>query len=184
MANKPFYITTTLPYVNADPHIGFALEIVQADAIARYKRLMGSEVFFSTGTDEHGQKILQKAKEEGRDVQEYVDHYAGEFEKLKTGLNLSYDAFIRTTDERHVAAAQELWRAAQRQAISIKRNTKVSIVWATKRLLKKVISIDGKCPNHPTMTPIEIEEENYFFKLSNYQDRIVEYLSRPEVDLA
>jgi methionyl-tRNA synthetase len=183
MANKPFYITTTLPYVNADPHIGFALEIVQADAIARYKRLMGSEVFFSTGTDEHGQKILQKAKEEGRDVQEYVDHYAGEFEKLKTGLNLSYDAFIRTTDERHVAAAQELWQRSAAAGDIYKKKYKGLYCVGDEAFIKESDLIDGKCPNHPSMTPIEIEEENYFFKLSNYQDRIVEYLSRPEVVL-
>ena len=93
------YITTTLPYVNADPHIGFAFEIIEADALARYWRLMGHEVFFNTGTDEHGQKIARKADEKGESRQAYVDHYAGEFEKLKTALNISYDAFIRTTRE-------------------------------------------------------------------------------------
>ena len=79
---KPFYLTTTLPYVNAEPHIGFALELVQADIVARYKRLTGAEVFFTTGTDEHGQKIAQKAAEEGVGVQAYVDDYAGRFGKL------------------------------------------------------------------------------------------------------
>ena len=81
---KSFYITTTIPYVNADPHIGFALELVQADVIARYKRLTGSEVFFSTGTDEHGQKIWEASQKEGKDVQDYVDHYAQKFLDLKT----------------------------------------------------------------------------------------------------
>src|ERR1700690_3469697 len=108
--SKAFYLTTTLPYVKAEPHIGFALELVQADIIARYRRLLGDEVFFNTGTDEHGQKIFQKAKEEGRDVQEYVDHFAGEFKKLRGALNLSYDAFVRTTDPHHVEAAQALWK--------------------------------------------------------------------------
>ena len=106
----PRYITTTLPYVNADPHIGFALEMVQADTLARYWRLMGEDVFFTTGTDEHGQKIAEKADSEGKDRQAYVDHYAGEFNRLKESLNLSYDNFIRTTDEQHKAAAQEIWK--------------------------------------------------------------------------
>ncbi|HVU75699.1 MAG TPA: class I tRNA ligase family protein, partial [Candidatus Paceibacterota bacterium] len=93
MAARPFYLTSTLPYVNAEPHIGFALEMVQADVIARYRRLMGGEVFFNTGTDEHGQKIFQKAQEEDRDVQAYVDDFASRFGKLKDALGLSYDAF-------------------------------------------------------------------------------------------
>src|ERR1041385_1950131 len=103
-----FYLTTTLPYVNAEPHIGFAFEIVQADILARYKRKMGAEVFFSTGTDEHGQKIFQKAAEEGRDVAEYVDYFAAQFETLKSGLAFSYVAFVRTTRPSHIKAAQAL----------------------------------------------------------------------------
>ena len=105
-----FYLTTTLPYVNAEPHIGFGIEIVQADAIARYRRLMKDEVFFNTGTDEHGQKIYQKAVEAGKDPQQYTDEYAATFVDLKEALNLSYDAFIRTTDPAHKAAAQEFWK--------------------------------------------------------------------------
>jgi methionyl-tRNA synthetase len=111
--SKPFYITTTLPYVNADPHVGFAMEIVQADVIARYKRLHGVEVFFNTGTDEHGQKIFQKAKETNQDVQEYVDHFAEQFRNLKELFGLSIDRFIRTTDPGHVEAAQELWKRCE-----------------------------------------------------------------------
>ena len=94
---KAKYITTTLPYVNADPHIGFAYEIINADALARYWRLLGDEVFFNTGTDEHGQKIAQKADEKGESRQAYVDHFANEFRKLGAALNLSEHAFIRTT---------------------------------------------------------------------------------------
>src|SRR6185369_2978569 len=104
------YITTTLPYVNADPHIGFALEILQADALARAWRLNGYDVFFNTGTDEHGQKIWEAAQKSGQDVQEYVDHYAKEVEKLREALALTNDTFIRTTDPNHVAAAQEMWK--------------------------------------------------------------------------
>ena len=82
--SKPFYITTTLPYVNADPHIGFAFELISADIVARYKRLLGDEVFFNTGTDEHGTKVWEKAKEEGKDTQAYTDEYAEKFKKLRS----------------------------------------------------------------------------------------------------
>ena len=180
---KPFYITTTLPYVNADPHIGFALEIVHADIQARNQRLQGREVFFTTGTDEHGQKIAQKAEEQGTDVQQYVDHYAGQFEKLKLALNLSYDSFIRTTDAKHVAAAQELWKRCERAGDIEKRKYKGLYCVGDEMFLKETDIVNGKCPNHPNMDPIEIEEENYFFLLSKYQQRLTEYLSREDVIL-
>ena len=108
MDKKTFYITTTLPYVNADPHVGFAMEIIRADAIARIKKKAGYEVFFNTVTDEHGVKILEKAQSEGKDVKLYVDEYAEKFKGLKESLGLSSDIhFIRTTDEHHEMAAQE-----------------------------------------------------------------------------
>src|SRR3989344_4388012 len=111
MATKNIaYITTTLPYVNADPHIGFALEIIQADVVARYWRLLGKNVVFNTGTDEHGLKIWKNAQEAGLDPKVYCDSYAAKFHGLKDALNLSYTHFIRTTDDHHVAAAQEFWR--------------------------------------------------------------------------
>ena len=183
MDKKPFYLTTTLPYVNADPHVGFALEIVHADIVARYRRLMGVEVFFTTGTDEHGQKIFQKAQEEGRDVQEYVDHFAGRFNKLKGALNLSNDAFIRTTDQKHIEAAQELWKRCEAAGDIYKKKYTGLYCVGDEMFLKEGDLVDGKCPNHPTMTPVEIEEENYFFKLSAYQDKLVEYLSSESVVL-
>lgn len=183
MDKKPFYLTTTLPYVNADPHIGFALEIVHADIAARYRRLMGRDVFFTTGTDEHGQKIAQRAAEEGRDVQEYVDHFAGQFGKLKESLNLSNDAFIRTTDPKHVAAAQELWRRCQEAGDIYKKKYKGLYCVGDEAFLKEGDLVDGKCPNHPNMTPVEIEEENCFFRLSAYQTRLEDYLSQEGVIL-
>lgn len=181
--SKPFYLTTTLPYVNADPHIGFALEIVHADIIARYQRLRGREVFFTSGTDEHGQKIFQKAQEEEKDVQAYVDHYAERFKGLKNALNLSYDNFIRTTDENHVAAAQELWKRCEKAGDIYKKKYKGLYCVGDEAFLKESDLVDGKCPNHPNMTPLEIEEENYFFKLSNYQDKLIAYLSQENVIL-
>src|SRR5258708_32207156 len=119
-----FYITTTLPYVNASPHIGFALEIVQADAIARYHKLLGDDIIFNFGTDEHGQKIYQKALAEKKDPQEYVDEYAKKFDDLKKALNLSYTNFIRTTNEDHKKAAQEFWKLCLKNGDIYKKNYK------------------------------------------------------------
>lgn len=175
------YITTTLPYVNADPHVGFALEIIQADILARFWRLTGDDVFFSTGTDEHGQKIFQKAEEEGKDVQAYVDHFAGEFQKLGEALNLSHDAFIRTTDEKHIQAAQEIWKRCEANGDIYKKKYKGLYCVGDEAFLKESELVEGKCPNHPTMDPVEIEEENYFFKFSKYQDQLLEYLNQEGV---
>ncbi len=176
MSQKPFYLTTTIPYVNADPHIGFALEIVQAVVLARYQRLMGREVFFSSGADEHGQKIFQKAEEEGKDVQAYVDHFATQVKKLKEGLHLSYDNFIRTTDQSHVEAAQELWRLCASKGDIYKKKYKGLYCVGDEAFIKETDLVNGRCPNHPNMDPVEIEEENYFFRLSNYQDKLLTYL--------
>ncbi len=174
-------LTTTLPYVNADPHVGFALEIVQADIVARYHRLSGDEVFFNTGTDEHGQKIYQKAQDAGKNVQAYVDEYAARFELLKEKLDLSYDAFIRTTDPKHVAAAQEFWRRCEANGDIYKKEYKVKYCVGCE--LEKTDSelADGACPLHPT-TPVElIEEENYFFRFSKYREPLLAlYRERPD----
>ncbi len=178
---KARYITTTLPYVNSNPHIGFALEIVQADTLARYYRELGHEVFFSTGTDEHGQKIANKADEKGEDRQAYVDHYASEFKKLGSALNLSWDKFIRTTDSEHKAAAQEIWRRCEANGDIYKKNftglycVGCELFYKTEELLEGNI-----CPIHTTACQI-IEEENYFFKLSNYQTYLEEYLNQEGV---
>jgi methionyl-tRNA synthetase len=172
------YLTTTLPYVNADPHIGFALEIVQADALARSWRMQGDEVFFSTGTDEHGQKIFQKAEEAGTPVQEYVDHYAEEFKKLGTALNLSNDTFIRTTNPAHHAAAQELWKRCLAKGDIYKKKYSGLYCVGDEMFVKETDLVDGKCPNHPNLELVTIEEENYFFKFSAYQEKLLAYLSR------
>ena len=177
---KHLYLTTTLPYVNADPHIGFALEIVQADIYARYRALTGDQVFFNTGTDEHGQKIYQKARDADRDPQSYVDEYAAKFRSLKETLGLSPDLrFIRTTDSHHKAAAQELWRRCREAGDIYKKKYKGLYCVGDEAFIKENDLVDGKCPNHPTMDPVEIEEENYFFRLSAYQDKLVAYLSNP-----
>lgn len=174
---KARYLTTTLPYVNDKPHIGHALEFVQADTLARYFRHMGHEVFFNTGTDEHGQKIAQKADAEGRDRQEYVDYYASTFNTLKKNLNLSYDAFIRTSSPVHKAAAQEIWRRCDAKG-DIYKKSYVGLYCVGCELFYKENELDEerRCLIHKT--PVEeVEEENYFFKLSNYQSKLIEYLS-------
>jgi methionyl-tRNA synthetase len=176
------YLTTTLPYVNADPHIGFALEIIQADALARAWRLAGDEVFFTTGTDEHGQKILEAAQKAGKKPKEYTDHYAAEFEKLKKALNLSYDAFIRTTDPKHYAAAQEMWRRCDAAGdIYKKKYSGLYCVGCESYKTAKDLDEAGKCLLHPNLVPQEIEEENYFFRFSKYEKQLLVYLSSEAV---
>jgi methionyl-tRNA synthetase len=175
---KSFYLTTTLPYVNDKPHIGFALELVQADTIARWKKLAGHEVFFNTGTDEHGQKVWNKAKELGKDIQEYVDEYAANFKNLIPLLGLSEDIhFIRTTDPKHVEAAQELWRRSMAKGDIYKKKYKGLYCVGDEAFVKESDLVNGRCPNHPNLELQEIEEENYFFKLSNYKEQLREYLN-------
>jgi methionyl-tRNA synthetase len=178
---KTKYITTTLPYVNSDPHIGFALEIIQADSLARYWRLLGHEVFFNTGTDEHGQKIARKADEKNEDRQAYVDYYAGEFKKLGSVLNLSLDGFIRTTDEGHKLAAQEIWRRCNENGDIYKKKFSGLYCVGCELFYKEDELDENKCCKIHGKLAEEIEEENYFFKLSNYQTYLEEYLSREGV---
>lgn len=177
-AKKARYITTTLPYVNDKPHIGHALEFVQADTLARYYRLIGHEVFFNTGTDEHGQKIAQKADAEGRDRQEYVDHFTSTFNELKDKLNLSYDAFIRTSSQEHKAAAQEIWRRCDAKGDIYKKSyTGLYCVGCELFYKKEELDENDLCLIHKTPAE-EVEEENYFFKLSNYQSKLIEYFNK------
>lgn len=173
------YITTTLPYVNADPHIGFALEIVQADALARAWRSQGEDVFFSTGSDEHGQKIFEAAEKNGQDVQTYVDHYAHEVENLKTVLALETNAFVRTTDEWHVRAAQEMWRLCYEKGDIYKKSYTGTYCVGCEAYKTEREIVDGVCPLHPGTPLREVTEENYFFRFSNYQEKLLDYLSRP-----
>jgi methionyl-tRNA synthetase len=122
---KPFYITTTLPYVNAEPHVGFAMEIIRADVIARYKKISGFDVFFNTGTDEHGQKLFEAAEKEGVPVKAYVDKHAARFRELLPKLGISSDIhFIRTTDAHHEKAAQEFWKRVYNNGFIYKKNYK------------------------------------------------------------
>ncbi|MEI7425320.1 MAG: methionine--tRNA ligase [Candidatus Moraniibacteriota bacterium] len=181
MPKNNFYITTTLPYVNAKPHIGFAMEIVEADVLARYHREIGDVVFFNTGTDEHGQKIYQKAKELKLDMQAYCDNIVPEFNKLKQALDLSYDNFVRTTDIEHVKAVQTFWQLCEKNGDIYKKKYKIKYCVGCE--LEKTDSelIKGKCPDHPNMEIETIEEENYFFRFSAYQEKLLElYKNNPD----
>jgi methionyl-tRNA synthetase len=176
-----FYITTTLPYVNAKPHIGFALEIIQADAIARYHRSIGDAVIFNTGTDEHGQKIFDRAKAEGQETQVYVDEYAAKFDELKESLNLSYTHFIRTSTAEHKAAAQEFWKRCDAKGDIYKGQYKVKYCVGCELGKTESELIDECCPDHPKMALELRDEENYFFRWSNYQDQLLTlYKERPD----
>lgn len=175
---KKYYITTTAPYVNSEPHIGFALEIIQADVLARYHSLSGDDVFFNTGTDEHGKKIYEKALEEGKDPQAYVDEYATKFDNLKRGLNLAYNSFWRSTNPKHIVAAQEMWKRVDAAGFIEKGIYKAKYCVGCE--LEKTDSdlVDGKCPLHPNKEIELIKEENYFFKFSKLQDKLLKHFDR------
>ncbi len=173
-----FYITTTLPYVNADPHVGFALEIIEADVVARYHREIGDGVFFNTGTDEHGLKIQRKAEELGMDTKTYCDQEAKKFFGLKDLLNLSIDNFIRTTDAPHLRAAQEFWRRCDEKGDIYKKNYQIKYCVGCELEKTESELVDGKCPLHPNQTLEIIDEENYFFRFSDYQEKLLAWYDR------
>ncbi len=173
-----FYITTTLPYVNAAPHIGFASEIILADVRARWERSNGRDVIFNTGTDEHGAKIWEKAHLNGESVQDYVDRYAAHFADLKTQLHITPTHFIRTTDAHHIAAAQELWRRADANGYIYKKHYRVKYCVGCE--LEKTDSEleSGMCPHHPNKALEIIEEENYFFRFSAFEQDLLALYER------
>lgn len=172
--SKTFYITTTLPYVNAEPHVGFATELIRADVIARVKKLQGYEVFSNTGTDEHGQKLFEAAEKEGKDVQGYVDFYASKFKGLGEVLGILPDIhFIRTTDTHHIQAAQSFWTLCDKNGYIYKKAYKSKYCIGCE--LEKTDSelVDGKCPIHPGKDLEIIDEENYFFKMSAFGEKLL-----------
>jgi methionyl-tRNA synthetase len=185
MAEKrKFYITTAISYPNGAPHIGHAYEIVASDAIARFKRIDGFDVFFMTGTDEHGLKIQQTADRNGTTAKAFVDEMAGKFRAMADRLNCSYDRFIRTTDADHLPSTQELWRRMEEAGdIYLSKysgwySVRDEAYYDESELTKQP---DGSW-RAPTGTPVDwIEEESYFFRLSAYQDRLLEhYKANPD----
>lgn len=177
---KKFYVTTAIPYVNASPHIGFAMEITQADTLARYHRMKGEEVYFLTGVDEHGVKLYETAKAAGKDTQAFADEYAVQFRALKGILGLSNDGFIRTTDSNHKKAAQKLWSVLVKKGDIYKGSYKGNYCSGCEAYILDKDLVDGKCPMH-NKAPTVIEEENYFFKLSKYSDAIKKAIETDEL---
>ncbi len=179
--NKPFYITTTLPYVNGRPHLGYALEAVQADVLARVARARGEEVVFNIGTDEHGQKIYQKAMDEGLTPEAYCAQMAQAFREVRETLDVSYTHFIRTTDVSHIAAAQEFWRRCAANGDIYKKQYQTKYCVGCE-MEKTDSDLDhGVCPDHPKMAIELVEEENYFFRFSKYQETLLAlYAARPD----
>ncbi len=178
-----FYLTTAIAYTNAGPHLGHALEFVQADAIARYKRLMGFDTWFLTGTDEHGIKNYNKAKEAGIDTLDFVHKNATQFKDLKNSLDIAYDDFIQTTDQaRHYPAAQKLWERLVASGDIYLKEYEGLYCEGCEMFLKETDLVDGKCSTHKT-APVASKESNYFFKLSKYSDQIVQLIESGELKL-
>ena len=176
MSKEKFYMTTAIAYTSGKPHIGNTYEIVLADSIARFKRMQGYDVFFQTGTDEHGQKIEEKAREKGITPKEFVDDVAGQIKKIWDLMNTSYDKFIRTTDDYHEKQIQKIFKKLYEKGDIYKSVyegmycTPCESFWTESQL------VDGKCPDcgrevHPA------KEEAYFLKLSKYADRLIEHIN-------
>ncbi len=185
MADKPrFYITTAISYPNGKPHIGHAYEIIATDAIARFQRLDGCEVYFLTGTDEHGLKMLQTARDEGLSVRDFADRNTARFQDMAAALNCSNDDFIRTTEERHHQASQEIWRrmAAAGDIYKDRYAGWYSVRDEAYYAQNETELRDNGVRYGPQGSPVEwVEEESYFFRLSGYQDRLLKhYEANPE----
>lgn len=174
MNDKKFYITTPIYYPSANFHIGHCYTTIIADAIARYKRLDGYDVFYLTGTDEHGQKIQKKAIEAGVSPQEYVDEIVGNAKDLWKSLGISYDKFIRTTDEEHVLCVQKIFKKLYEQGDIYKGEYKGLYCTPCESFWTETQLVEGKCPDCGREV-LEVTEEAYFFKLSKYHDRLVKY---------
>ena len=177
---KPYYISTAIAYTSAKPHIGNTYEIVLADAIARYKRQAGFEVYFQTGTDEHGQKIQEKAEAAGISPQEYVDNVAGQIKNIWDLMNTTYDRFVRTTDPEHKTKVQKIFERMYEKGDIYKGKyvgkycTPCESFWTESQL------VDGKCPDCGRECK-DAEEEAYFFKMSKYADKLIEHIeTHPE----
>ncbi len=176
--NKKFYITTSIVYTNAPPHIGFALESIQADVVARYRRLLGEEVFFLTGTDEHGAKVARAAEGEGKNPKEFVDEISRKVRNFKKILNLSTDDFIRTTDKRkHWPTVKKVWLKLKENGDIYKKKYKGFYCSGCEAFITKKDLKNQKCIIHQKKPEI-IEEENYFFRLSKYSKKIEKVIEK------
>lgn len=177
---KKIFISTSIPYVNAAPHLGHALEFIQADVLARHHRSIGDEVFFLSGSDENSLKNVRSAEKVGISVMDLVTDNFKKFSDLKESLNISFDDFIRTTEERHFKGAQKLWIACEKDIYKKKYSGLYCV--GCEEFYKEDELVDGLCPEHK-VKPELIEEENYFFKLSQYQEKIKELIETDKVKI-
>ena len=176
MEKKKFYMTTAIAYASGKPHIGNTYEIILADAIARYKRAQGYDVFLQTGTDEHGQKIELKAEEAGVTPKEYVDKVAGEIKRIWDLVDTSYDKFIRTTDEYHEKQVQKIFKKMYDKGDIYKGHYEGMYCTPCESFFTESQLVDGKCPDcGREVTPAK--EEAYFFKMSKYADRLIDHIN-------
>ncbi len=175
--NKHYYVTTPIFYPTGLPHIGTAYNVFIADALARYyrRKLGGENVLFLTGTDEHGQNIAKKAEEAGKTPQQYVDEYAAEFKQIWQDLHITNNDYIQTTDPQHEKFAAELIQKSYDNGDIYESEYEGWYCESDEAFIAESDLVDGKCPNHPTKTPVWLKEKNYFFKLSKYQDWLLEY---------
>ncbi|MFR8551905.1 MAG: methionine--tRNA ligase [Coprococcus sp.] len=176
MAKKPYYITTAIAYTSGKPHIGNTYEIVLADSIARFKRMQGYDVRFQTGTDEHGQKIEIKAGEAGVTPKQFVDNVSGQIKEIWDLMNTSYDKFIRTTDEYHEKQVQKIFKKLHDQGDIYKGYYEGKYCTPCESFFTESQLVDGKCPDCGREV-IDAKEEAYFFKLSKYADRLIDYIN-------
>lgn len=179
--NKPFFITTAIDYVNAAPHVGHAVEKVLTDVVARYHRLSGDETYFLTGSDENSLKNVQAAEKSGQLVTEFVAENAEAFKNLASSLDLSFDQFIRTTEPRHFEGAQKMWNAFKLEDLYRKKYSGLYCVGCEEFKMEKDL-IEGLCPDHK-VAPEVVEEENWFFKLSNYGSQLLALIETGELKI-
>ena len=182
--SEPYYITTAISYPNGKPHIGHAYEAIAADAMARFRRAQGRDVRLITGTDEHGLKMVQTARGQGRDIREFADEMSGYFRDMCHGLNISYDAFVRTTEPRHYEASQKIWKAMEANGDLYLDRYEGWYSVRDEAFYDESELIDGEGGERlsPQGTPVEwTKEETWFFRLSNYQDRLLQlYRDNPD----
>src|SRR3989344_2290090 len=177
MSKKTFYITTAIDYVNAEPHVGHLYQKVIADVFSRWHKSLGEDVFYLTGTDEHGQKLFNTAKEKGLTPKELVDKNSKKFKEAWDLINIKPDRFIRTTDEDHIKVVNEITKKIYEKGDIYKGVYEGLYCEGCEAYLTEKELIDGKCPYHKK-EPKKIKEETYFFKLSKYQNKLLELYNK------
>lgn len=173
---KPIFITTSIAYINAEPHIGFLYELLAADVLSRYYKLRGDDVFFLTGTDEHGVKVAEAARAAGQEPQVWADETSAKFKDLGEQFNIEFDYFVRTTDPAHKAFVQKKWRQLNKTGVLVKKSYSALYCRGCEAFKQAIEIKDGKCAIHE-ITLEKVEEENYFLKISDYKSQILNWVN-------